>query len=208
VEELNKVINAEAISEADGKFTPEVFDGTYLDMEVALPHGEPDPEFARVTKRLQDANGLPIGIANENPILDTHMYEVEHADGVKASMTASLIAQNMFTQVNEDGHRYVPFQEIVDYWSSDQAIKEADAFIATRCGTKQGRETTQGWDLLVQWKDGSTTCMALKNMKNSYPIQTAEFDMLNRINGEPAIAWWVSYVLKKRNHIIAKIKSK
>jgi hypothetical protein len=128
--------------------TPEVFDDTYLDMGVALPHGEPGPEFARVTKRLQDANGLPIGIANENPILDTpHLYEVEHADGVKSSMTANLIAQNMFAQVNEDSHHHVPFQEIVDYWSSDQAIKQADAFIATQCGTKQQRETTQGWNV-------------------------------------------------------------
>jgi hypothetical protein len=61
--------------------------------------------------------------------------------------------------------------------------------------------------LSVQWKDGSITWVALKDMKNSYPFQMAEFSMLNRISVEPAFAWWVSHVLKKRNRIIAKILS-
>ena len=38
--------------------------------------GEPEPQFACVTKRLQDANGLLIGKAKDKPILDTHMYKV------------------------------------------------------------------------------------------------------------------------------------
>ena len=42
-------------------------------MELALPRDEPGPEFARVTKRLRDQNRLPIGTANQNPILDSRM---------------------------------------------------------------------------------------------------------------------------------------
>ena len=71
-------------------------DDTYRNMEVALPRDSEGPEFFRVTKRLQDANGLPIGTANNNPILDTRMYEVEDAAGYKSSMAANAIAQNMF----------------------------------------------------------------------------------------------------------------
>ena len=54
--------------------------------------GEPDPQFARVNKRIRNDNGLPIGKASYNPILDTHMYEVEYADVNKFTFSANLIA--------------------------------------------------------------------------------------------------------------------
>jgi hypothetical protein len=47
-----------------------------MNMEIALPCDGKGPEFAIVTKRLRGANGIPIGTANENPILDTRLYEV------------------------------------------------------------------------------------------------------------------------------------
>ena len=82
---------------------------------MALPRDSKGPEFARVTKRLRDANGLPIGTANENPIFDTRMYEVEYADGHKASMAENTIAINMFAQVDEDVNSHVLFDEITDH---------------------------------------------------------------------------------------------
>ena len=45
-------------------------------------------------------------------------------------------------------------------------------------------------------------------MKESYPVQLAEYATQARIAGEPAFAWWVPHTLRKRNRIIAKIKSK
>ena len=74
-EEFNKIFSDDNIKEAD------VFYDTYLNMELALPRYGGDTTFARVTKRLKDANGLPIGTSHENPILDTIVYEVEYADG-------------------------------------------------------------------------------------------------------------------------------
>ena len=50
--------------------------------------------------------------------------------------------------------------------------------------------------------------MTLKDMKESYPVQLAKYYVRSRISAEPAFAWWVPYVLKKRNRIIAKVKSK
>ena len=59
--------------EADETFTPDTYDDTYLLMELELPINGDQPEFARVAKRLKDANRLTIGTANQNPILDTIM---------------------------------------------------------------------------------------------------------------------------------------
>ena len=60
----------------------------------------------------------------------------------------------------------------------------------------------------MQWKDQSTSWIALKDMKDSFPVQQAECSVRARISQEPAFAWWVSFVFKKQHRIIAKVKSK
>ena len=45
-------------------------------------------------------------------------------------------------------------------------------------------------------------------MKEAYPVKVAEYAVSARISDEPAFAWWVPFTLKKRNMIIAKVKSK
>ena len=62
--------------------------------------------------------------------------------------------------------------------------------------------------MLVQWKDGSTTWSKLKDVKDSYPVQLAEFAVQNKLEDEPVFAWWIGYTLKKKARIIAKVKSK
>ena len=83
-------------------------------MELTLPKGDdPNPQYSRVTKRLQDANGIPIGTANENPILDSRMYEVEYHDGTKESLSVNYIAENLFAQINQEGNHHVLLEEII-----------------------------------------------------------------------------------------------
>ena len=206
-EEFQKIYNDKNIPEADD-YTPEVLDDTYLNMEVALPRDGEGPEFARVTKRLRDANGIPIGTANDNPILDTRIYEVEYIDGYKASLAANTIAENMFSQVDDEGNRFVLLDSIVDHRVDGNEIKHDDAFIISSNGGRRRKETTKGWEILLQWKDGSSTWEALKDVKESYPVQLAEYAHHRKITEEPALAWWVPHVMKKRNRIIAKLKSK
>ena len=50
-------------------------------MDFALDRHDNGTEFERVNKRLKEKYGRPIGIAADNPILDTRMYEVECVDG-------------------------------------------------------------------------------------------------------------------------------
>ena len=67
------MINNADIIEADN-FTPEVLEDTYVDMEIALPIDGEGPKFFKVTKRLWDANGIPIGRHHDNPMLDKRVY--------------------------------------------------------------------------------------------------------------------------------------
>jgi hypothetical protein len=207
-EEFDNVISETNIPEADDTFTPDAHGDVCINMELATPRDGDGPEFAKVVKRLKDKDGLPIGKANNNPILDTRMYEAEHKDGHKASLAANAIAENMFAQVDDEGNWHVLLEEIVDHRTDGSEAKQQDAFITTRTGIKRRKETTKGWEILVQWKDGSTTWVALKDMKNSYPVQLAEYATQRRIAGEPAFAWWLHHAMNKRNRIIGKLKAK
>jgi hypothetical protein len=53
-EEFYNIVNDPGISEANKDFTPDVFEDTYINMELAIPRDSDGPEFARVTKRLKD----------------------------------------------------------------------------------------------------------------------------------------------------------
>jgi hypothetical protein len=94
-------------------YLDDVFHNTYLNMELAVPRDSDGPGSARVTKRLKDKDRLPIGKANNNPILDTRMYEVEYPDGHKASLAENAISENMFAQVGDEGNRHVLFEDIM-----------------------------------------------------------------------------------------------
>src|SRR5687767_4920687 len=45
-------------------------------------------------------------------------------------------------------------------------------------------------------------------MKDSYPVEVADYMITAKIGNEPAFAWWVPYTMKKRQHIISKLKTK
>ncbi len=117
------------------------------------------------------------------------MFEVEFLDGTKEAMAANVIPQNMFAQVDKEGHRYMLIDEITDFRSHDYAVKQDDAFITTKSGQKHRRPTTKGWELLIKWKDGSKTWTSLNDVKESYPIEMAEYVIHARIHEEPAFAW-------------------
>ena len=52
------------------------------------------------------------------------------------------------------------------------------------------------------------TWEVMKDVKASYPVQLAEYAQNYRISTASAVAWWTFDVIKKRNRIISKIKSK
>ena len=177
-------------------------------MEPAIDHGREYPEYARVTKRLKDHWSNPIRTANDNPILDTHIYKVEYYNGSKQALSANVIAENMFASIDEEGHHHLLLDSIVDVRKSKDAVGKEDAHMTSSNGVRRRRETTKSWDVLCQWKDRSTTWNKLKDMKDSFPVELAEYAVNNKVEDEPAFAQWVPHTLKKKARIISKIKSK
>ena len=201
--EFNKVFDNPAVKEVEEEFTPDFY-GNYGHMELTLYRGGDRPEFARVKKRLKDANGRPIGVANENPIMDSIMYEVKYRDGYVAAMASNVIAENLFSQVNQEVNIFLIVDSIIDTRTNGTQILQQDAFVITKSGNKRRKNTTKGWEVCIQWKYGSTIRNKLKYIKDSYPLQMAEYAVENIISEEPAFAWRTKHVMNKRDQIISK----
>ena len=56
--------------------------------------------------------------------------------------------------------------------------------------------------------DGSNQWVPLKILKESNPIEVAEFAISRNIDDEPAFSWWVPYVMRKRDRIISSVNSR
>ena len=75
-------------------------------------------------------------------------------------------------------------------------------------GRSQMRKTTKGWRLCVRWRDGTTSWERLADLKESNPVEVAEFSVAQGIANEPAFSWWVPCTLRKRNSIIAAVNKR
>ena len=62
--------------------------------------------IATAKRRKRGINGKPIGISNDNPLLDTNLYKVELPDGAVEELVANAIAENLWAQCNKDGFMY------------------------------------------------------------------------------------------------------
>ena len=83
-----------------------------------------------------------------------------------------------------------------------------DKYIVTKSGTKRIRKSTVGWKLKVWWKDGSEQWVPLQLMKESYPVQVADYAVDHKIADQPAFAWWVPYTQRKRWAILSAVKAR
>ena len=85
--------------------------------------------------------------------------------------------------------------------------KENGTFVTSQ-GLESPVSTAKGWELLIRWRDKSTTWVPLSHAKESNPVDVAEFAKAKGIDSEPAFAWWVPCTLKKRDVIIGKVTAR
>lgn len=195
---------ATPISDAD-EVDHEAFD-KYISSRVWLPKGD-DMAYGTVRRRKRDQDGNLIGRSHSNPMVDTSLYEVEFDDGDVEAIAANEIAEHIYAQVDNDGWTTHLVVEIIDHEKLADAVQPDDEFVVVR-GRKKQRRTTKGWRLCCQLADGSTMWAPLKDLKESHPIQVAEYAVANKLVHEPAFKWWVPYTLRKRERIIKQVKTR
>jgi hypothetical protein len=114
-----------SIPDAD-EWDVEAFD-KYIAAEVRLPK-DGQETIAKVIARKRDHDGNPVGRANANPILDTRLYQVIFPDGETAEYSANIIAECLYSQVDDEGNQFLLLDEIIDWKRTDEAVKDEDLY--------------------------------------------------------------------------------
>jgi hypothetical protein len=178
----------------------------YISARLMLPDASGIVRSAQVKRRKRDEDGNLIGHSHSNPILDTGLYEVEFEDGQVGTYAANVIAENIYEQLDDEGFAYTLFDSI-DHKRGPDAVAADDGFTEYH-GRRVPKRTTRGWKLCVRWKDDSTSWIPLKDLKESHPVQVAEYAVANKLVSEPAFNWWVKTVLRRRDRIIKAVKTR
>jgi hypothetical protein len=138
--------------------------------------------------------------------VDTHILEVQFPDSNVQEYGANFIAEHIYSQVDDEGCCYLFMDEIGDHQKDRLAVAPNNLYYTNKHGVKQICQTS--WQLLLQWKDGSTSWIPLKDLKESNPVDISEYDVASKLVHEPAFAWWVPNVLWKQERIISVVKAR
>ena len=71
-------------------------------------------------KRKRDHRDDLVGMFNTNPILDTHIYNMELLDGRLKEYSVNYILENVYEQVNENGWDMGFLKDIMDFYSNTE----------------------------------------------------------------------------------------
>ena len=153
----------------------------YLTCKLIMDVGSGNERKGRVTKRSRGHGGEPIGVAHNNPHFETREYDVEFTDGSIEKYAANIITQNMFAQVNDEGREHPIMKDIVDHKKYHTAILISEGKSHSYNGIESPKVTTRGWKVLVEWRDVQTSWIDLKDLKESKPIEVAEYSVANYI---------------------------
>ena len=81
-------------------------------------------------------------MAAENPMLDTQQYVVQYLDGTVETLTANTIATNLFAQIDQDGHRQLLIDDIINHKCDETVIPKTEGTFLTAAGTQRHKRTT------------------------------------------------------------------
>ena len=75
----------------------------YINAEVIMPDKNGIPVLTKVKNHKRDSAGNPVVEHDDNPILDTRVYELQFPDGRVEEYVANMIAENLLEQADQDG---------------------------------------------------------------------------------------------------------
>jgi hypothetical protein len=175
----------------------------YVGAHVRVPIGD-EIRSGKVVRGKRELDDTVRGRANANSMLDTRTYEIEFPDGCSDEYTANVIAENMYAQCDIEGRQYTILEGVIDHRTDGHAFAPADMYIK-HGSNKKVRKTTKGWHLCAEWKDGTTSWERLADLKESSPIEVAEYAATKILIDNPGFIWCPPRVLKKCTRIIADV---
>jgi hypothetical protein len=166
----------------------------YFGAHVRVPTGN-EIKSGKVIRRKHELDDTVRGRENANPMLDTSNYEIQFPDGRSDEYTANVIAENMYVRCDIEGRQFNLMEGIIYHKTDFHAAAPADMYIKHGSNNKV-RITTKGWYLCVEWKDGTTSWERLADLKESNPVEVAEYAASNSFLNSPAFVWWAHMCFK------------
>jgi hypothetical protein len=149
------------------------YDGL-INAELLLPqNGEYQP--VQVLGRTVGPDGHPEGNYSDNHRMNTLSYDVQFPEGDIKEYAANIIAENLLNQGDDDGFSITKLQSIVDHRTTNEALHGDDMYALYHQGQKRIRKSTVGWQLLVQWHNHTKQWVPLSILKESNPVEAAEY---------------------------------
>lgn len=179
----------------------------FIGTHIHLPVGD-EKVLTSIVGKKRDENNAPVGKYNSNPILNTQVYQALMPDGTYNEVSANTIIENIYNEIDSQGHNIQSLRDIIDHKKDASAVRHEDGFVVSDSGNIHHVITTKGWYINVRWSDQSTSWVTLASLKESHPVELADYAYAKGLDKEPAFAWWVSYVRRKRSNLIHKIKSR
>ena len=115
----------------------------YINAEVILPRDGERFQSAKVVRRTTEPDGSAIGTSNNNPVLDTRIYEVMFNDRSTQEYAANRIALSMYEHVNEEGYRTRLLDSIERHRSDENAVRATDGYTKDSRGRRSRKMTTK-----------------------------------------------------------------
>ena len=103
----------------------------------------------------------------KTPSLHSLVYDVEFPDGTVKQYAANVIAENLLSQVDTNGYHSQDLDKILVYEKTGDSFSSKDAYVTTKRGIRNLRQTTIVWKFLCEFKDGSNTWVSLKVLRLS-----------------------------------------
>ena len=115
-------------------------------------------------------------------MLNTMIYDVDFPGGSIRKYRVNVISDNTYYQVYSEVFLHPTLSGILDSDKDTTTAKKGDQYIITKSIQRCMRKSTIGWNLFIAWKDGSEQHKLLSLMKESNPIEVAEFATDNGIS--------------------------
>eukprot|EP00536_Pseudo-nitzschia_multiseries_P010185 jgi/Psemu1/25290/gm1.25290_g len=174
----------------------------YLGSEVSLQIGDQHIQ-GLVKNRCRDANGVLVGERNNNALLDSRSYKVSMPDGSIKIYTANMLANSIYSSVDDEGWMYCLLDKIINFEKDEEALTIAQATYTTKSRQTRTKPTTKGWE------DGSKSWAKLSDMKKeSFPVETALYVWEHSLINELTFKWWAYQILQNKDQIISGTKTK
>lgn len=103
------------------------------------------------------------------------VYGGEFADSSIREYPGNIIAEIMYAQFDPYYHSHDILECKLDFKNDDKVLSSDDLYVTIKSGRCHIMKIASVWNFLIQYKDGSEELTHLEQMRDSNPLEIAEF---------------------------------